>query len=358
MKRITVVGLVLSCLVAPWTVGANGRLIGDTQVFASIGPPGAPEGMYVVGNELLVGTHAIVRGNAGEGPSKLFRYRLTDGGLNGTIAIAGQNTAATHGILGMTRDAAGRLYVLDRNPPRVLRFDLATETQTTYATFLDLHPCHSNPAPCSPTLLDQAPFPDYPAFDSAGNLYVSDFESATIWRVPPGGGVAQIWFQDARLDSIFGPNGIAVREDQGLLYVAMTGSFQPASPAMGLIYTLPLTPAPTADDLKVFHQFAYPADGPDGIAFGASGKLYVSLAGANAVSVIDADGMEIARWPSPVDNQLSRVPYDLPASLAFRGNGALFVTNQSYFTGNPDHWKVLDVWVDDVAWPLIEPTIA
>jgi DNA-binding beta-propeller fold protein YncE len=358
VRRIALIVCVALTTVAPVGGKADARPVGDTQVFANVPAPGAPEGIYVTGGIVYVGTHATVRGNGGEGPSKIFEYDLTGTRLGDEIIITGQNEAATHGILGMARDSAGRLYVLDRNPSRVLRIDPTTHTQEVYSTIPDLHPCALNPPPCSPTTLDEASFPDYPAFDAAGNLYLTDLQAATIFRVPPGGGTAQIWFQESRLDGIFGANGVAVREDQGKLYFAMTVSQEPAFAGLGLIYTLPLVAAPTVADLEVFHTFAQPADGPDGIAFGASGNLYAALAGSNQVAVVGPTGTEVTRFPSPVDNAISDAAYDLPASIGFNGNGSILLTNQSFFVGNPDHWKVLDIWVNDTARPLVEPFIS
>jgi DNA-binding beta-propeller fold protein YncE len=138
----------------------------------------------------------------------------------------------------------------------------------------------------------------------------------------------------------------------------MTGSIQPTSPGQGIIYSLPLGPQrPSAEDLETVFTYLEPAAGPDGIAFGVSGKLYVALAGSNQVSILDPDGTEAARFPSAVDNALSPAPYDLPASVAFDGKGSLLVTNQSYFVANADNWVVLDVWVDDVELPLIRPSL-
>jgi hypothetical protein len=39
---------------------------------------------------------------------------------------------------------------------------------------------------------------------------VTDSFQATIWRVPPGGGAPQVWFQNATIDGPFGPNGVRV----------------------------------------------------------------------------------------------------------------------------------------------------
>ncbi len=353
--------IVLCCLVllATGSHATSQRPIGDTRVFARVPEPGMPEGIAVRDGLAYVGSHVSVRGNSGAGPSKIFLYDLRTGKRRGAITIRGQKKDETHGILGMAFDASGDLFVLDRNPPRMLRIDVSASPpkQTTHATFPDLAPCHSSDEPCSPTTIDAAPFPDYFAFDGAGNAYVTDLEQAAIFLVPPKGGKAKIFFADARLDSIFGRNGIAVDPGRKKLYFAMTGSIQPTEPTQGLIYTLPLKPRVKADDVEVFFHYLEPATGPDGIAFGRSGKLYVALAGSNQVSILNPDGSEEMRFPTAVENEQQGTPYDLPASIAFDGKGSLLVTNQSFFAANPDNWVVFDVFVDDVALPLIEPRI-
>ncbi len=340
------------------------RAIGDSVVFATVGEPGMPEGIAVRDGVVYVSTHTSVRGNSGGPPSRIFSYDLDDGSLLGSFEVQGQALDETHGVLMIAFDADGRLYAVDRNPPRIVRFDLTQDPpgQETYATLPDLPSCGPAGAeePCSPTILDQAAFPDGMAFGPDGSAYVTDLEAATIFRVPPGGdavGPTEIWYQDARFDGVFGLNGIAVDPTGSMLTFAMTGSQQPATPAQGVIYTLPLVDTPTADDLGVFHVFLEPAAGPDGIAYGGSGRLYVALAGHNQVAILEPDGTEVGRFPGLVDNQPGDTPYDVPASIAFDGQGSILVTNQSFFTANPDHWVVFDAWVDDTALPLIEPTL-
>lgn len=326
--------------------------VGTTTLFARIGEPGSPEGIAVRNGVVYVGTHVSVRGNAGGPPSKVFTFDAADGDPLGEIAIQGQDTTVTHGILALEFGPAGALYAVDRNPGRIVRIDLAGGGQTTYATIPNLAPCTpASQGECAPGVFAAEPtFADYLAFAPDGSAYVTDLQASTIFRVPAGGGPAAIWYQDARFDSIFGLNGIAVDPSGTKLYFAMTGSMQPGSPAQGIIYTLPLqaaSPPPTA--LEVFHTFLAPASGPDGIAFGASGKLYVALAGANQVAILNADGTEAAVFPDAVANQAQTVPYDLPASVAFDGAGSILVTNQSFFAGDPNHWAVLKAWVGDTA---------
>lgn len=364
MRRTLVPLLVLALVAAALASSADPREVGDTRVFAEVGEPGMPEGIAVGPDGLVyVSTHASVRGNAGEGPSKIFVYDAS-GDLVDEITIEGQNTAKTHGLLSMAFDAAGKLYVIDRNPPRIIRIDLSTEppAQETYATIPDLPACRPVAGPdaaCAPVTVDEPAFPDYFAFDAASNAYVTDLQAATIFRVKPAGALphaAEIWFQSPLLDSIFGPNGIALDASGRTLYFAMTGSTQPATLTQGIIYTLPIRGDGSAGELAEFFRFTEPATGPDGIAFGTSGKLYVALAGSNQVSILNPNGSEAARFPTPLENAQRDVPYDLPASIAFLGRSIL-VTNQSFFAANPSSWAVFDVFVDDEVLPLITPAL-
>ena len=358
MRRALV--LLLAFGLGSGSAGGAQPSIGETTLWTRVPDPGNPEGIAIRKGVVYIGTHAPASGNSDEGPSRIFRFRLSNGKLLGSRKVKGQNTDETHGILGMAFDRSGRLYVLDRNPPRMLRFNKSLRKQKTYARFPDLHPCSSTEEgePCSPTESDQAPFPDYFAFDSRGNAYVTDLEAATIFKVPSGGGKAKIWLQDPRLDSVFGPNGIALDRSRSHVYFAMTGSLEPTEPTQGIIYRIPLVSKPDADDLHTFFTYQEPATGPDGIAFGKSGKLYVALAGSNQISVLKPDGSEEVRFPTtPADNEQQEVPYDLPASLGFDGKGYLLVTNQSFFADNEDHYVVLSAWVDDKALPLIRPRV-
>lgn len=357
------VGLALGLLAAmlPATQ-AGGPYPGETTVFTDVPAPGAPEGIVVDDGVAYVGTHTPVYGTGTlRGPSHVFGFDLDTGDLVADIEIEDQRTDQTHGLLGMTVDADGNLYVLDRNPARLLRIDPSTGSQATYATFPDLAPCSPvSEAPCSPTEADHGPVPDGIVFDGTGNAYVTDLEQASIYRVPPGGGAAEIYFQDPRLDSPFGPNGIDIGPD-GDLYVAMTGSMEPSVFAKGLIYTLPLEAAPAtpaSEELEVFYTFETPAAGPDGIRFSSSGYLYVALAGLSQISAIAPDGTEAFRFPGLVTNHFREVPYDMPASLAFDdARQSLLITNHAYFTGNEDHWVVLRAQVLDTGLDRARPDL-
>ncbi|MGH2727098.1 MAG: SMP-30/gluconolactonase/LRE family protein, partial [Actinomycetota bacterium] len=223
--------------------------------------------------------------------------------------------------------------------------------QTTYATIPDLAPCAiASAARCSPGAFSALPtWANDIAFGPDGSAYVTDLQASTIFRVPPGGGDATIWYRDRRFDSVFGLNGITVNPDGDRLLFALTGSLQPTTPLQGIVYSLPIVASPQPADLEVFHVFTQPVAGPDGIAFGASGRLYVILAGSNQMAILDPDGSEVATFPNPVTNLTQDIPYDAPASAAFDGAGSLLITNHAFFTGLGSHWAVLRAFVNDTA---------
>ena len=345
----------LAAQVSVWAQ-ANARPFGDVQVLATVPfPPGYPEGIAVNGNKVYVAGPARF-GTAGEPPSKVFAYDTRTGETVREYAIQGEDLTQDHANSCIAFDGAGRLYVVNIQLG-IVRLDTGSGAQQVYATPLpDLHPCSLNPAPCSPTFFDAPPLPNDIAFDEAGNLYETDSFQATIWRIPAGGGQPQIWFQSAQLDTPFGPNGLRLSPDGTKLYFTITaeGVGPMGNFLGGKVYTLPLVNTPTAGDLQVFHQ--YNGEAPDGIAFGRTGKLYVVLAApfASGVSILRPDGTEETRLTNATDPFF---PYDSPANAAFNKHGSLLLTNHAFATGNPAHFTVLDVFVDDKESPLVRPDL-
>ncbi|MGH7336964.1 MAG: SMP-30/gluconolactonase/LRE family protein, partial [Myxococcota bacterium] len=273
--------------------------------------------------------------------------------------IAGQHVDEAHGLVGMALDGRGMLHVLDRAPARSLMIDPVTGAQATYATFHDVAPCATGgtPGDCSAGVADLGEFPDYPVFAPDGTMYVTDLEQALIWRVPPGGGEAEVWLTDARLEGAFGPNGIQFQSDGQTLLFVQTGSQPPGTtdPGTGVLYALPVLAGGSPGELEVLWAGEQPAEGPDGFAIAVSGNLYVALAGANQLLVLSPSGQELARVPAtPADNAMLPVPFDTPASVAFHGDRVL-VTNQSFFAGNSASWVVYDVFAGEPGLPLFKP---
>jgi len=190
-------------------------------------------------------------------------------------------------------------------------------------------------------------------FDPDGNLFVTDSFAATIYKIPSGGGPPMVWFTDPRLagNPLFpiGLNGIRIDKSNKKVYVSVT-----LDPTFnGAIYRLPMVAEPVATDLELFAPLGL--TGPDGIAFGKSGKLYVAEAGMNAIKVLNPDGSVDAVYTGAALNPAGLpVPWTNPASITFNDqNGTLLVTNHaSLGPYDPRLFVVFDVFVNDKGAPL------
>jgi sugar lactone lactonase YvrE len=310
------------------------RPFGDSRVIAPVPFPGYPEGIVVSKGKIYVSGPAAFGINV---PSTIHVYDLDTGTFLQDITIQGQ-PAFLKALSCITADKEGNLYVVDA-AQGILKIDPKTLEQTTYAS--GFHPVYTSPYAQAPMLLNDL------AFDKKGNLYVTDSFQATIWRVPPGGGTAQVWYQSPIVDGIFGPNGVRVDDSSDKLYFVV--SLRPTGE--GYVYTLPLVDTPTDADLQTFHTFA-PGEVPDGVAFGKSGKLYVALAGSSQIAVLRPDGSEEVRLNGPAGT----LPWANPANIAFNDKeGTLLVTNHASLTGLPDPsplFAIFDVVVNDTAGKL------
>ncbi len=334
----------LALVVTPTAILAQS--LGDSKVVAPVPLPGYPEGIATRGNRFYVSGPATFGSPLGS--AYVYAYDLKTGGFEASYPIT-----ITNPFAGMSAASCaafgpdGKLYVIEPFVG-VIRMDLNPgNTQSVYATF--------------PPALPGQSLPNDLAFDNIGNLYVTDSFAAAIYRIPPGGGPATVWFTDPRLagdiNVPFGVNGIRMDENYENVYVSVTAENNTLD---GVIYRLPLAD-PTAANLEEFHRYSFfptfELAGPDGIAFGRSGKLYVALAGTSQISVLLPDGTEEARYSGPADNPGGTpdpMPWTNPANIAFdKHTGSLLVTNHaSLVPFNPILFCVFDVFVDDKAQPL------
>ena len=347
--KLTALAAFAAVLAAAPVAGAQ-RARFDTRVFARIPPPGFPAMAYVHPNgRVYAGTYVNPAGSGSR--SRVFEYD-GDGTLMRSWTVPGQELSKDHGVQVATSDARGRLVLLDRSPARALLLNTAKGTFARYATFADLKPCLPLQAgtDCSPTLEDREPMANYGAWGPDGSLYVSDYLQGVVWRVPPGGGAAQVWLSDRRLDgSEFGTTGLALAADRRTLLIGQGSSagLGEPNPATGKIYAIEIRPDGSPGGMRKLWE-SRPTDLPDGFGVARSGKLYVPLAGtANQIAVVAADGMELERFPDAPGggNNESAIPFDTPSSARFLGT-RLIVTNQS-FTGNRDNQALLDVEVSE-----------
>jgi sugar lactone lactonase YvrE len=345
VRRALTIALLASAVAGAAAAHAQERPRWDARTLAVVPPPGFPARAYVAPNgRIYEGTYDNPAGDTV--PSRVLEY-LADGTLLRSWTIRGQDLSQAHGVQVATSDARGRLVLLDKAPARVILLDPRTGAQSTYATFADLPVCGS--PPCSPALRDETPMADYGVWGPDGSLYVTDYQQAVIWRVPPGGGAAQVWLADRRLDGdMFGTAGIALAADHRTLVISQGSSagLMAGNPATGRIYTVAIGADGKPGDLRQLWESG-PAEAPDGLAIAASGRIYVALVSpiANQLVAIGPDGREIDRSPAT---------FDAPSSVAFL-HDSLIVADQSYVNGDPSHMQILDVAVGEPGIPELIP---
>lgn len=333
------------------------RPIGEGSVFTPLAPaPGYPEGVVVVGDKVFVSGPAAF-GTAGKGPSEVTIINRQTGAIKGKIVIQGEDLLQEHALSCITSDAYGRLYALSTQLG-VVR--LTPKSNGTYKQDIYAGPFPDLPAkgpgvtgPSSPTAFDGPALLNDLVFDYEGNLYVTDSMQATIFRVAPGGGKPEIWFQSPRLEGPafnIGLNGIRMAPDGRSLALSLT--FTPDF-AAGRIFKLALKDHPKESDLSLLHEFP-PSDAPDGIAYDIVGRLYVALALSNQIAVLEENGNERSRITGPVG---STIAFDGPANIAFDQRGSILVTNHASVSNQASSFALLKVYARDLGWPLSQPFI-
>jgi len=242
--------------------------------------------------------------------------------------------------------------LLDRTPSRALKLDTRTGEFTEYATFANLPTCTpgtSEPQPCSPAFADGEPMANFAAWGPDGSLYVTDYLQAVVWRVPPGGGAAQVWLADRKLDGAdFGTTGIALAPDQKSLLVMQGSSattLGATNPSSGKLYSVPIGADGKPGELTQLWESG-PAEQPDGFGIGKSGRIYVALLVPNAIAVLEPDGKEVERFTSPL--------FDSPSSAKILGTKAM-VPNQSYLAGDPAKQSLVAVEIGEEGHPELIP---
>jgi sugar lactone lactonase YvrE len=334
---LSLVATLLILSLMPVSILAAARPLGDSMVIAPVPGAGLPEGIVTQGGRFYVSGPA----DFGQplGSAYVHAYDIRTGALEDTYPINITNpyagmSAASCAAFGPD----GKLYVIE---PFVgmIAMDLdANNTQSVYSAFM----------PRGPSLLNDL------VFDDDGNLYVTDTFAATIYRVPQGGGAPAVWFTDPALAGNpavpFGVNGIRIDKNNQMVYMSVTvdADFD------GKIYRLPLVDSPDADDLELFASLG--PTGPDGIAFGKSGKLYVAQAMSSTIAVLNPDRSVDAVYGGPALNPPgSAVPWKNPANIAFNDKeGTLLVTNHASLMDprDPALYVVFDVFVNDKGQPL------
>ena len=180
--------------------------------------------------------------------------------------------------------------------------------------------------------------PNYPAFDSNGNLYVSDSgewgeDNGRMFKINSDG-EAQIWSEDIRSF----PNGIALSETGDFLYVVVSLN----SPR---IERIPILEDGSAGPAELVVEL--PLSVPDGIAFDTEGNLYISCYRPDRIYRLSVNG-ELEILVEDYEGTLMAAP----TNIAFCGP-----RRDDLLSANLGRWHISRYELDAIGIPLNYPTI-
>ncbi|NKY24953.1 hypothetical protein NG2371_01181 [Nocardia gamkensis] len=333
---------------------------GPLKVLAHVPQPGKPEGIAVDPHDGSIWTGS----NRANSEAVLWHFDR-DGNLLRTYTVLDHSEASPYGVNGVTLDGSGYVYALDYSGSRAVRLDPLTGSQSLYATFPDLPECGAGRiTECEPRSPggDRPAWPNWATFDPAGNMYVSDLDQATIWKVPAGGGLAEIWYQNAQFASWYSLNGMQF-DAEGRLTFVHTLSTELDNLARGAIYRLTVTPD---GNPGVLTEVTTTGIAADGLAIDSVGNLYVPVTNqlpvqggpaliADAIEIYSPAGKRLATV-APPNSQEVPVPLDAPASVAFSGNH-LLITNHANNSLDPGHFAIMDLPTNKTGLPLNYPIL-
>jgi sugar lactone lactonase YvrE len=228
--------------------------------------------------------------------------------------------ASTGGFcVGMAFDAGGDLFVCDLGHAAVFRLEVASGRLERF----------SGGAPGRPFRI-----PNFPAFDAAGRLYVSDSHAFRdpgpgVFRIEPDGRTELWWGRP--LDFA---NGLAFSPDGSWLYVVETFA--------SAISRIAVRADGGAGALE--RVLTVPEVFPDGLAFDLEGNLYVGCYEPSQVLRIDPDGDVRVLY-----REISAHTLAHPTNVAFRGS--------TLFTANLGRWHLtrLEVGIAGISLPPAGP---
>jgi gluconolactonase len=219
---------------------------------------------------------------AGGEEGQLYRFGLAD-------RSSGQFAKVEGGfILGMAHDADCNLYACVDRLAGVYRISPSGEV-SLYA---------------GGNAGQKMRLPNYPVFDDAGNLFVSDsgdwgMKNGWIWRIRPGGQV-EIWDRSANGFT----NGMCLSADGKALYVVES------SPP--LISRLEIRADGSAGERTVVVEL--PRQVPDGVALDRKGELYIAMYNPNIIYRHKANGELVT-----LHDDWEQLNLVAPTNIAFGG---------------------------------------
>lgn len=219
---------------------------------------------------------------AGGEIGQLYRFGLADKACDQFARVEGGF------VLGIAHDADGNVYACDERLHRVHRITAGGQV-SVYASGNDQQAMR---------------LPNYPVFDDAGNLYVSDSgdfgaRNGFIWRVAPGGR-AEIWDRSANGFT----NGMCLSQDGRALYVVES------SPP--LISKVEIRADGTAGRRTVLVEL--PRQVPDGVALDREDNLYIAMYAPNIIYRLSPKGELVKLY-----DDWQQLALFAPTNVAFGG---------------------------------------
>ena len=331
MNRLLSKGLLSACAAsaclaagvpAGWAADELVLARNAAQKFATL-PAGVrfPEGIAAnpLNGDVYVGTFDFT----GPNPNKLLRLAA-----NGRMV--GQRDLGGTALLGLAFDATrGNVYFANFASSTIQRVAANLQGPITNVVTIPgigapANRLVGNPDGSQDTIQfgsNLFPAPNAMTFDRAGNLYVSDSFQGAIWRIDNASTCAPcaptLWVHDPLLATAghppFGANGVAFNADQSALFIANTGDDR--------ILRLDVASGTVT-------VFAESINGADGIAFDATGRLWVAANQADEIVALNNNGRIVARLGEFQGINRDGTPNGLlfPASLVIVGDH-MFVTN-------------------------------
>jgi gluconolactonase len=229
--------------------------------------------------------------------------------------------ASTGGfVLGMAHDAVGNVYACDMGRAEVVKVTPDGKVSTYSTGNAD----------------QKMRVPNYPVFDAAGHLYVSDSgewgkQNGFIWRVKPGG-TAEIWNTSANGYT----NGMCLGPDGKSLYVVES--------CPPLISRVPINPDGSAGERSVVVEL--PRNVPDGVAFDVQNNLYISLYNPNIIYRYSGGKLTV------LYDDWEQLLLIAPTNIAFGG-----ADMKTLFIANLCGWNIVSAAMDIAGLPVKYPSL-
>lgn len=218
----------------------------------------------------------------------------------------------------------GNLLVVDFGGKQVLKVDPTTGASSVFISIPG-----EKVGSASPRTAWAAP--NGMTFDRNGNIYLADSYQGTVWRTGPTGGAATAWVKSDLLIShgypVIGANGLAFNNAETALFVGNAGDDR--------IIKVPVVNGQAGKP----EVYINGVNGPDGMFFDESDRLWVVAAQSDEIVVFDNTGRAIAKLGDFNGLDESGAPRGFLQPVEMKKVGDfVYVTN---LAADARHWKGL-----------------